>query len=254
MTTFEACETLRKAADAQDDEEMMHILNGIGGDLIAAEEKYHKDCHSSYISKQNLKYRIFKEENEEDSYASAFRLFAGNLQKEINDGRAFDMETLLQLYMRQLEHQGIEKAKASDYTVQRLKLRMVNYFGKDIVFHKPPVMNKPELVYGSFISLQDVINAAVKQVRPSVVTELPHAEANVESKRQEERKLIYSTALLIKGEIANCVGISSRPLNVMDVSLSKAKAILPHNLYWLLRWIVSSESINLEDIAKESCR
>ncbi len=85
-----------------------------------------------------------------------------------------------------------------------------------------------------------------------MVTVLPPAD--VESKRQEERKLIYSTALLIKREIASCVGISSRPLDVMDVSLSKAKAILPDNLYWLLRWIVSSESTNLEDIATESCK
>ena len=31
---------------------MLHILNGVNGDLIAAEAKYHKNCFATYVSKK----------------------------------------------------------------------------------------------------------------------------------------------------------------------------------------------------------
>ena len=43
ISTFEACESIKKAAEAKNDEEMLHTLRNVN-DLIAAEAKYHKSC------------------------------------------------------------------------------------------------------------------------------------------------------------------------------------------------------------------
>ena len=40
IATFEACDSIKKAAEAKNDEEMLHILRSVK-DLIAAEAKYH---------------------------------------------------------------------------------------------------------------------------------------------------------------------------------------------------------------------
>ena len=52
VCTFEACESIRIAAERKGDSSMLHILNGVNGDLIAAETKYHKNCFAAYVSKK----------------------------------------------------------------------------------------------------------------------------------------------------------------------------------------------------------
>ena len=52
LCTFEACESIRIAAERKGDSSMLHILNGVNGDLIAAEAKYHKNCFATYVSKK----------------------------------------------------------------------------------------------------------------------------------------------------------------------------------------------------------
>ena len=52
VCTFEPSENIRKAADAQGDESMLHVLRSIGHDLIAAEAKCHNNCYSLYILKK----------------------------------------------------------------------------------------------------------------------------------------------------------------------------------------------------------
>ena len=44
VCTFEACESVRKAAESKGDERMLHVLISVNNDLIAAEAKYHKTC------------------------------------------------------------------------------------------------------------------------------------------------------------------------------------------------------------------
>ena len=55
VCTFQASENIRKAAEAQGDESMLHVLRNISYDLIASEAKYHKNCHSLYILKKDPK-------------------------------------------------------------------------------------------------------------------------------------------------------------------------------------------------------
>ena len=59
VCTFEACESVRQAAENKGDEEMLHALISVNNDLIAADAKYHKTCFASYVSKSNLKHKGF---------------------------------------------------------------------------------------------------------------------------------------------------------------------------------------------------
>ena len=61
MRSFDACQSIRHAAEIRNDENMLLKIHGI--DLIAAEAKYHKVCHSKYVSKSNLRYQEKKEDN-----------------------------------------------------------------------------------------------------------------------------------------------------------------------------------------------
>ena len=54
VSTFNAYEIIKNAADAKGDESMLHCLLRVNNDLTAAKAKYHKDCFSSYVSKSSL--------------------------------------------------------------------------------------------------------------------------------------------------------------------------------------------------------
>ena len=66
------------------------------------------------------------------------------------------MKSLLTKYQNILASKGID---ASSYTRQHLKVRLQKHFGGELVFHQPSSRNKPELVYGSTIMVQDILNA-----------------------------------------------------------------------------------------------
>ena len=99
VCTFEACESVRKAAESKGDEGMLHVLISVNNDLIAAETKYHKTCFASFISKSNLKHKGFKEVEGEASYDRAFKEMAAEISEGIYQGKAYDMSSLLSKYI-----------------------------------------------------------------------------------------------------------------------------------------------------------
>ena len=58
-TTFEACRSIRQAAEGKGDDNMLLVLPA-NNDLIAAEAKYHKACYATYVSTSNIKFKAFK--------------------------------------------------------------------------------------------------------------------------------------------------------------------------------------------------
>ena len=108
VCTFGACKTIEDAAELRGDEVMMIRIKGV--DLIAAEAKYHKSCHSQYVSKSNLKQQIFKESNlqEESLYSKAFQTIASDIQEGLARGEAFDMQFLLSSFKVALKEHGWE--------------------------------------------------------------------------------------------------------------------------------------------------
>ena len=232
VCTFEACESVRKAAESKGDEGMLHVLISVNNDLIAAEAKYHKTCFASDISKSNLKHKGFKEIEGEASYDTAFKEMAAEISEGIYQGKAY-MSSLLSKYRKLLEDKGI---KAESCSKQHLKLRLQKHFGEEIVFHQHPDRSKPEVIYSRNISLQDVLNASAAQNARSV--------SNVSFNATQQ---IVNTARRVKEEIRKCSGITLRPLNVDDVSLESSRRIIPPSLYWLVRLMITSDESGVDD-------
>ena len=53
---FQACETIVQTATVKGDEDILRVTGAVNNDLVAAEARYHKACHATYISKNNLHY------------------------------------------------------------------------------------------------------------------------------------------------------------------------------------------------------
>jgi hypothetical protein len=228
VSTFEACASIRQAAEKLGDEDMLRVLLSVNNDLIAAEAKYHKSCLASYTSKSNLKHRVIGEANE-DAINSVFKELATEINEGITQGRAYDMSSLLMEYRERLQAREIAADNFS--TKQRLKCRLEKYFGDSVVFHRHPDKSNPEIVYSSAISLQDVLNAL----------------AASDMQRKSDVQEIVATARKIKEDIKKCNGIPIRPLNVDDVSLDSARRIILNSLYWLVRLMLTSDDNGIED-------
>ena len=150
------------------------------------------------------------------------------------------MRNLLEKYQRLLVTHGVDHEKAIKYTKQHLKLRLMRHFGDEVAFHQPRIREQSELMYTSSISLQDVLNAAFKK------TFEPHEDEDSSADEQvlhqtERTKLLYRTAMLIRGDIAECNGIPVKPLNTDDLSLITAKSLIPDSVYWFLRRVISAD-------------
>ena len=163
-------------------------------DLIAAEAKYHKSCHSQYVSKTNLKIQLFKEVSMQDEslYSKAFQKIAGEIEGGITRGEAYDMQSLLSRFKVALTEQGVETAES--YRSEKLKRRLQNYFGDLLVFQKQTDPSKPELIYSSHISLKDVINAAFKSTSISIPNLAGTSTKDADS---EEKRTLYHAAQII---------------------------------------------------------
>ena len=96
VSTFTACQTIKRAATIQGDEAMLHLLLGGNDDLMAAEAKYHKNCYSLYIAK---KVRDDKGESSNESHhENAFKQLVEELRPGLEQGRVYDMTSLLVKY------------------------------------------------------------------------------------------------------------------------------------------------------------
>lgn len=150
---------------------------------------------------------------------------------ELFKGKAFKISMLWKRYKLLLQNHRIT---AETYTSQRLKLQLKKCFGHDIIFHKPYDCTKSQLVYSSAISQQDVINSAYQQ---NASREEPHHQPQAPSNEAvgdcDRVRLLYHTAQLIKSEFKDCQGISVRPVDVTDLSLTKSKSLIPDSLYWV---------------------
>lgn len=235
IATFEACNSIRESAEAREDHELLSVLQSVNYDLIAAEGKYHKACHASYVSKMNIKRKYDASTKEENTFDEAFNRLRKAITPEIENGKAYDMNVLLIMFKKELEKMG---NAADSYTKQKLKARLIAHYKEHLVFHQPPQQSKPEIVYVSSISLIDVINAASNHPPPDTASSTTKAKTETCT---FDFLGIYSVASQIRRDIMKCKGIDINPLNIGDLQLETAKVLLPQSLYWLIRWIVTGE-------------
>jgi hypothetical protein len=232
IRTKNACATIRNAAYKKGDEEMLRLIYGVNDDLIAAEAKYHKTCHSNYISTAHIKYSEFREDNKskEVAYTESFSDIVTDIDPDLERGKAFSMSSLLNKFKAIAKTRNLD---AQSYTAQRLKLRLQNYFKDRIVFHRPIDQAKSEIVYSSKISIEDVINASFMNREQCAY----HEDSNdlcIDDREEDKEQILYKAAMIIKSEASKCTGIQISPLNISELSLQCARRMIPDELYWIL--------------------
>ena len=117
---------------------------------------------------------------------------------------------------------------------QCLKVRLEKHFGDSVVFHQQSDKTKPELLYSSSIQVQDVLNGWAHLKKAKEREKGPDEDATKE-------RDIARLASYIKAEIRKCKGISSRPLDVKDISQESTREVIPDSLYWLIHLIISPD-------------
>ena len=113
------------------EEDIFRVTGAVNNDLVAAEARYHKACHATYISKNNLHY----EGRQETSYGVSFQKnLPEYMSIDLDGGKAFEISTVIGRYKDYLNEQQMS---LDNYTTRRLKLRLKKNFGDNIAFHQP---------------------------------------------------------------------------------------------------------------------
>ena len=105
---------------------------------------------------------------------------------------------------------------------------------------QPSNRSKPEIVYSSAIKVQDVLNAWAEN------KQVP--ENKGKGSESVTVKYIFRVASYIKKEIKECTGISTRPLDVRDISTEQIKKLIPGSLYWLIKLLITSDESDYQSL------
>ncbi|CAH3159359.1 unnamed protein product [Porites lobata] len=238
VSTFDSCKAIEEAARRRSDESMLLKISGV--DLIAEEAKYRKHCRSQYVNKSNLMFVDFRVDGEEDVYTQAFQNLREDIKPELESGVALDMKTLLDSYQGILQHLGCNTAKS--YKSERLKRRLQQSFQEEIVFQKLPDPSKPELVYSSSVSLQDVINSAPKKSCHLAKMSASSEDKSSNSQGQNDvNSTLYHAAQILRSSIrSESKSIGIQPVDVEDIRACKVKSLMPKDLYNFLCLMISN--------------
>ena len=225
------------AAAARDDQPLLINIKGV--DMIAKEAKYHRKCRSKYVSKTNLKYQGYKEDNEEEEcvYSAAFALLVDEITPALSEGKIYDMSYLLDRYKQVLVVKGVS---CSTYRSEKLKRRMRNHFLDQIVIEKQNDPSMPELIYSSHLSVADIVKTSVSHQSTSQV-ENAGDEDTKQDMEQDKAIILYRTAQIIKNDIKQCKGLSIKPLSEDDVSTERGRCLIPQSLYSFLSEVISRQ-------------
>ena len=116
---------------------------------------------------------------------------------------------------------------------------MQKHFGQTIAFADQKRKMSPQIVYNSSNDMNDVINIpsdykeALNDLKVIGEVEDIQNDAGLDS---YDRVLFYAGSV-VKAETKNVTGINTAPLSPYDISLAKAKEIIPKCLISLLSWI-----------------
>ena len=224
-------ETILNAANVRGDETIKRRL--IGEDLVACEARYHAGCCKRFTSISNLKNKASAGISPSVHEVAFQHLIKMIDKKLLTEKRAFEMSCLIKMYRDLLIGNGLDEDGAEKYKMQNLKIRLERHYDNKILFYSQYHRNKSELVCSSDINIADLINHnADLNFSHSQMQE--HLQ-NVSSQREiEANQYLYKTALLLREEMDSVEGITIKPLDVSDISLEKAKSIVPNTLQKLI--------------------
>ena len=220
----------------------------IGGDfskLSALEARYHNDCHALYMKNKR------SSSGGMSPYDEAFDRFVDYLMPLLYNGRAIEMSNLLDKYKEFFsEIESEDDINPNSYHTECLKAWMQKYFGQTIAFADQKRKTPSQIVYSSSIDMKDVINIASNYKEAlndlKVIGEVEDIQ-NYPGLDSYDRVLFYAGSV-VKAEIKNVTGINTAPLSPDNISLAKAKEIIPKCFISLLSWICGTSDFKEQKV------
>ena len=112
---------------------------------------------------------------------------------------------------------------------------MRSHFLDQIVIQKQNDPSKPELIYSSHLSVENIVKTSVSQ-QSSKDFEID--EDTRQDIKQDKATILYQAVQIINNGIKQCNGISIKPLSVEDVSTEKGRCPIPESLYSFLSEVI----------------
>ena len=143
IETIERMHNLKEAACKRGHEVMVQRLQKI--EILSCKALYHSACLSSYVSKENLRYVIDKDELEDNLHLSTHDIAFTNLIQQIGDDlihnkKGFFLSDLLSTYKSFLPVD-----LASSYTCAKLQQKLQNYYREAICVQTQHGQENPPL-------------------------------------------------------------------------------------------------------------
>ena len=114
--TFQACETSVQTATVKGNDDILRVTGAVNNDLGAAEARYRKACHATYICKNNLHYEGWQERSYD---VSLKKKLAEYMSIDLDGGKVFEILTVIGIYKDYLNEQQMS---LDSYTTRRLEL------------------------------------------------------------------------------------------------------------------------------------
>jgi hypothetical protein len=122
----------------------------------------------------------------------------------IHEKKAVDMATLLKQYKELLKD---DIPLGENYRSEKLKYRLQNHYGDEIVFQAQIGKHQSGLVYSSTIKVEDVINMAASMMNESTgVSKQELSEPDINSHVRN----IFHTAQIVRRDLKDSIGLDIR--------------------------------------------
>ena len=179
--------------------------------LPALEAKYHKNCYLSY-------FKSTETTNDKSTvHDICFSKLVSEIDNDLITGRALSVNNLLARYKELLQEE--EYDGFDSYTSQKLKTRIMKYYGSTVCFTDKS--NEKQYVYNSNLSIADALNVAA-----TYKEQLKDGEI-INTADLSPTKILELAADILKSEIDKAIGISIHPLNPDVITDDNINAMIP---------------------------
>ena len=243
VSTLELVQTIRDIASKVNDYDLSTKV--LHQDLIALEAKYHKNCLSANKRRADRTDAQAESGSKQvDPYAEAFRELMQEIEADLRMGKSFEMTSLRTQYETFLKTFGIDS-----YRGEKLKKRLINYFGGELTFHRPMNPNLSELVFSTEIDIKTTINKIAEmksKIRDDEIEEDLFSDVN-----ESDHITLVNAAVLIRSAVKDVHGIAANTcIDKNDISEEKAKAMIPDILFRFTAALLGGKLA--QDIVKDS--
>ena len=199
VTTFEFGESLEKMIVEKDDNLFKAKLGDLKKLIAANEAKYHKNCHANYYV--SARKPIQKPSVRDAAFEKLLQVIENDL---ITEGRAFDMQSLLNIFKQKIAELDCKDISEDSYSTEKLKKKLIGHFSDAISFHKPPNILIPEIVFSSSIKMNDVILYKDKIKQHKIAEEV--SKNILDTRDLSQESTLYKAALIIRKELKDVQG------------------------------------------------